>query len=199
MSRDIAAGMTMALITASRGTNNMIAVAGDVFSGRFEIQHRAGSGGMGAVYRAHDRLRDLTLLDFGIARRSVRASAITRTGLVIETPEYLSPEQRRGVRELERATDIFSLGCVSYECLTGSPPFATSQLTRFCQVHLALGLSLHEDPATRKLACALARFAITDKSSPALLGVAYGALARALFRLAEPAQAAATARRELPV
>lgn len=64
------------------------------------------------------------LLDFGIARRVATSDAITRTGVVIGTPEYMAPEQARGVRELSPAADLFSLGCVLYECLTGQPPFA---------------------------------------------------------------------------
>lgn len=55
------------------------------------------------------------ILDFGIARRVATSHAMTRTGMVIGTPEYMAPEQARGIRELLPAADMFSLGCVLYE------------------------------------------------------------------------------------
>lgn len=63
------------------------------------------------------------LLDFGIARRLAASRAMTRTGTLIGTPEYMAPEQARGERDLSAAVDLFSLGCVFYECLAGEPPF----------------------------------------------------------------------------
>lgn len=68
------------------------------------------------------------LLDFGIARRAVRSIAVTHTGLVIGTPEYMAPEQARSERELSPAADIFSLGCILYECLAGRPPFVAEHI-----------------------------------------------------------------------
>ena len=65
----------------------------------------------------------VVVLDFGIARRTMRIGSVTRTGVVIGTPQYMSPEQARGAREIGPPTDIFSLGCVLYECLAGAPPF----------------------------------------------------------------------------
>jgi eukaryotic-like serine/threonine-protein kinase len=60
------------------------------------------------------------LLDFGIARVGL---GHTRTGFMIGTPGYMAPEQTRGDDVTPRA-DIFSLGCVFFECLTGRPPFS---------------------------------------------------------------------------
>jgi serine/threonine-protein kinase len=70
--------------------------------------------------------RDLVkLLDFGVARdNSPRAQQLTATGAVIGTPSYMSPEQVRGERELDQRTDIWSLGVLVYECLTGRLPFS---------------------------------------------------------------------------
>jgi len=75
------------------------------------------------IFLRGDRLTDAVLLDFGIARRRSGSHAVTGTGALIGTPDYMSPEQARGARDLSPATDIFSLGCVMYECLTGKPPF----------------------------------------------------------------------------
>jgi serine/threonine protein kinase/tetratricopeptide (TPR) repeat protein len=65
----------------------------------------------------------VVVLDFGIARHMLHMETMTRTGTIIGTPSYMSPEQARGQREVGPSTDIFSLGCVLYECLAGTPPF----------------------------------------------------------------------------
>jgi serine/threonine-protein kinase len=63
--------------------------------------------------------------DFGLARAVDRAAveAISSSGLVLGTPAYMSPEQAVGERDLGAASDIYSLGCVVFEMLTGEPPF----------------------------------------------------------------------------
>lgn len=71
----------------------------------------------------------VVLLDFGIARPGRSAtSRMTGTGYVVGTPEYMAPEQARGESLLTPAVDIFALGCVWFECLTGRPPFQSEHL-----------------------------------------------------------------------
>ena len=66
------------------------------------------------------------LTDFGLAR-DAEASGLTKTGQIMGTPAYMSPEQAEGVPELiDRKSDIYSLGATLYELLTGQPPFTGS-------------------------------------------------------------------------
>ncbi|MBW1673819.1 MAG: protein kinase, partial [Deltaproteobacteria bacterium] len=68
-----------------------------------------------------DKFGNAKIMDFGIAR-SLRAKGITGTGVMIGTPEYMSPEQVEG-KETDQRTDIYSLGIILYEMVTGQTPF----------------------------------------------------------------------------
>jgi len=67
--------------------------------------------------------------DFGIAKAIADAEfeALTVTGLVVGTLQYMSPEQAAGDQDLDGRSDIYSLGCVAYEMLGGDPPFADAR------------------------------------------------------------------------
>jgi hypothetical protein len=74
------------------------------------------------------RPEDVVLLDFGLARHTVPSTVLTASQMVLGTPGYMAPEQVSGQKQLTPAADVFSLGCVLYECLTGQPPFAAPHL-----------------------------------------------------------------------
>ena len=73
------------------------------------------------------------ILDFGLAR--IESSEITRTGMVLGTPNYMSPEQVRG-EKVDARSDVFSLGVVFYEILTGRRAFEGSSLSQVLQTIL---------------------------------------------------------------
>jgi len=72
-----------------------------------------------------DRQGEPHLTDFGLARLHEQESTITHSSDVLGTPSYMSPEQAAGrTKELTAAADVYSLGAVFYQMLTGEPPFA---------------------------------------------------------------------------
>ena len=66
---------------------------------------------------------DVKIMDFGIVREKEKAS-MTQTGLVMGTPDYMSPEQAQGKGDLDFRSDIYSLGVVFFEMFTGALPFS---------------------------------------------------------------------------
>lgn len=64
---------------------------------------------------------EAVLMDFGIAR-ALNSSGLTQAGMVMGTPEYMSPEQAQG-KDLDGRSDLYSLGMLMYECLVGDLPF----------------------------------------------------------------------------
>jgi hypothetical protein len=80
------------------------------------------------LFLREGRVEQVVLLDFGIARSGSVSQALTRTGTIVGTAEYMAPEQASGQHEVSPSADIFSLGCVLYECLTGRSPFLGEHL-----------------------------------------------------------------------
>ncbi len=67
------------------------------------------------------------VMDFGVAKLE-SGTNLTASGLIMGTPNYMSPEQARGGK-VDARSDLFSLGCVAYECLTGVRPFQADSVT----------------------------------------------------------------------
>jgi len=88
--------------------------------------------GLGVVHRdvKPDNLKlspgGAVLMDFGIAKAvaaSAGAARLTRSGFTVGTSSYMSPEQVAGLPDIDHRSDLYSVGCVMYECLTGAPPY----------------------------------------------------------------------------
>ena len=83
-----------------------------------------GSGGAAASWRA-------MVADFGLARAigATEYQRLTETGIIMGTVFYMSPEQLKEERDLDQRADVYSLGCILYEMLTGTPPYTGSSIS----------------------------------------------------------------------
>jgi Protein kinase domain/Domain of unknown function (DUF4328) len=75
------------------------------------------------------------LVDFGVARPISGTASITSGGMILGTPSYAAPEQLTG-RPVDARTDVYALGCVLYECLSGRPPFTADTDQALILAHL---------------------------------------------------------------
>jgi serine/threonine protein kinase len=134
----------------------------------------------------------IKVLDFGISKMNLRAASdddklpLVKTTMAMGSPMYMSPEQIRAAKDIDGRSDIWALGCVLYELLTGNPAFSAPSVTELCALILeskppdfaSLGLPsvpaleaviwrcIEKDPARRfqsigELAVALCPFAPT--------------------------------------
>jgi len=87
----------------------------------------------------------IKLGDFGIAL-DTGASEITDQGLTVGSYQYMSPEQIRGERSVSSQTDLYALGCLLFELVTGTPPFTGTNFAQIFDQHLT-----HAPPSARKL------------------------------------------------
>ncbi len=100
----------------------------------------------GNLFLAGGRVDDVRVIDFGLARKGNVSMNVTRSGVIVGTPAYMSPEQARGQRDVDGRADLFSLGCVLFKCLTGRPPFEGASLPA-----LLTKVLLDEPPRVRAL------------------------------------------------
>ena len=87
--------------------------------------------------------KDIKVTDFGIAR--ITSSSKTKTGVILGTPSYMSPEQVSG-KKVDGRSDIFSLGVVLFELLTGQKPFASEDITS-----LMYQITREKQPSVREI------------------------------------------------
>ncbi len=99
--------------------------------------------GMGVVHRdvKPDNIvlagTGAVLMDFGIARAVAQSAEdrLTRSGFAVGTSMYMSPEQISGEGVIDHRSDVYSLGCVLFECLTGRPPFESKKEEAIFAMH----------------------------------------------------------------
>ncbi|MBX3419686.1 MAG: protein kinase [Pirellulaceae bacterium] len=91
----------------------------------------------------------IKLLDFGLARIADADPQLTASGILAGTPNYMSPEQTRGL-ELDGRSDLFSLGCLLYRCITGRLPFSSTGILATLQ---AIQTEHPSSPVTLNPAC----------------------------------------------
>jgi predicted Ser/Thr protein kinase len=113
-----------------------------------------------------DHRNDPVVMDFGLARQTDEQEArLTREGAVMGSPAYMSPEQVKGLPDIGPSTDIYSLGIVLYELLTGSTPFQGTIAT-------VIGKILHTEAT-----------AVTERRpdiSPELAAICHKAMAKSV-------------------
>src|SRR5687767_6824331 len=98
--------------------------------------------------------------DFGIARAAEAGSRLTVTGIAVGTPAYMSPEQALGEHEIDGRSDIYSLGVVGYQMLTGVTPFVANNTPSMLMKHvseLPAPIARHRRDAPPDLAAAIER------------------------------------------
>lgn len=77
------------------------------------------------------------LTDFGIAKGEAGGEALTRTGMIVGTPAYMSPEQASGERHIDGRSDLYALGVLGYEMLAGRAPFEGGSVQELLMQHIA--------------------------------------------------------------
>ena len=98
------------------------------------------------LFLPHGELQNVQLIDLGIARGTVPARPLTLSGVLLGTPGFIAPEQAYGAHGVAPTVDIFALGCVLFECLTGRRLFSGSNV-----MAVLAKVLLEEAPRLREL------------------------------------------------
>ena len=138
------------------------------------------------VWDDEERTDIVKVVDFGIAKftdASMGSSASTRTGSVLGTPYYMSPEQARGLRNVDYRSDLWSVAVIAYRCIVGSLPFEGEAvgdlLVKLCTAPIPVPSQLVQDVPPgfdAWLAKALSREPAERFSSAAQLGESLAAV-----------------------
>ncbi|MFT3776539.1 MAG: protein kinase [Minicystis sp.] len=127
-------------------------------------------------------IADAKLIDFGIARLRWTERA-TQTGTVMGTPGYMAPEHVQGTKEIDARADVFTLGAILYECLTGAPAFQARDV-----MALLVKIMVEDPPPLREhcphappaLAIAIGRMLAKDPALRPADGAAAAVVLRAI-------------------
>ena len=104
------------------------------------------------VFLVRDGVNEIAkVLDFGIAKvQRSGISTATQTGAVLGTPHYMSPEQARGTRTVDWRTDLWAMGVIAFECVTGRRPFESTVLgdllLKICAEAPAVAIPIRASP-----------------------------------------------------
>src|SRR5437667_104705 len=119
---------------------------------RYTVITAVGRGGNASIFGAYDQAgqrvaikpdnivlcpEGAVLVDLGIARAIATSGddRVTRSGFVVGTEEYMSPEQAAGAPDVDGRTDLYSLGVVLFEALAGRPPFSSVSAAAVLDMH----------------------------------------------------------------
>jgi serine/threonine protein kinase len=98
------------------------------------------------LFLPRGQLGEVKVIDLGIARGTLPSRPLTLSGVLLGTPGFMAPEQARGDHEVSPTADIFSLGCVLFECLTGQRLFGGSHV-----MAVLAKILIEEPPRVREL------------------------------------------------
>jgi tetratricopeptide (TPR) repeat protein len=108
------------------------------------VEHAHSKGIIHRDLKPGNLMRDTTgrvmVMDFGLARRVAGASSLSMSGMAIGTPAYISPEQARGIPNVDARADVYSLGATLYALVTGRPPFVSPDVAQL------LACAIESDP-----------------------------------------------------
>jgi eukaryotic-like serine/threonine-protein kinase len=101
------------------------------------------------------------VLDFGVAKvpdALATAEARTKTGCILGTPYYMSPEQAQGERDVDHRSDLWSIGVLAFECLTGTRPFAAKAIGPLVALVIAAPIPKPSSKSSQPLPAAIDAF-----------------------------------------